>query len=52
MRFRSEHTVEPGDSDRRGNYAEVRHLLLEKDHLGRATPSLCVSSDIGNDPID
>jgi len=51
MRFRSEHKVEPGDSDRRGNHAKVLHLLAEKDNLDRVTPSQCFSSDIGKDPI-
>jgi len=52
MRFRSEHTAEPGDSDKRGNYAKVLQLLAEKDNLDRVTPSQCVSSATGKDPID
>ena len=52
MRFRSEHTVEPGDSDRRGNYAQVLHLPAEKYNLDRVTSSQCFSSDTGKDPTD
>jgi hypothetical protein len=52
MRFHSEHTVEPGDSDRRANYAQVLHLLAEKDNLDTVTPSQFVSSDNGKDPIN
>jgi hypothetical protein len=39
MRFRSEHTAEPEDSDRRGNYAQVLQLLAEKDNLDTVSPS-------------
>jgi hypothetical protein len=52
MRFRSEHTVEPGDSGRRGNYAQLLHLLAERDNLDTVPPSQCVSSDTEKDPID
>jgi hypothetical protein len=44
--------VGPGDGDRRGNYAQVLHLLAEKDNLDTVTSSQCFSSDTGKDSID
>jgi hypothetical protein len=52
MRFRSEHTAELEESDKRGNYAQVLQLLAEKDNLVTVSPSQCVSSDIRKNPID
>jgi hypothetical protein len=48
---------ETGDSDNRGNYVELLHLLAKKDgylsnHLETATVFQGVSSDIQNDLID